>query len=439
MHLPDSMKIGEDGMLHIGDISAEDLTAKFSTPLLVLAENEIRKNAADYNHSLTKYYPGKSRVLYASKAFSCRSIYKIIEDVGLGTEVVSGGELYTALKSGFPPDKIYFHGNNKTPAEINMALENDIGGFFVDNFQEADMLQDAAQKKNKKINVIIRIKPGVKAQTHEYMITGDNISKFGVGIEDGKAFRLIKKIFENNNLELKGLHGHIGSQIYEEKAYVKHAQILFSFMAEIKNTTGRELSVLNLGGGLGVAQTKEDRDVSISHFVKILSETVLKEAEKHDLALPELMLEPGRSLLNSSGITLYTVGTIKKSPQAPTYVAVDGGMTDNIRPALYGARYSCFLAGRNEGSRDKIDAKIAGKCCESGDILIENAEIREPEPGDILAIPATGAYTYSLASNYNSIPKPAVVLVKNGEAYKIIERETYDDLLARDKIPPHLT
>lgn len=433
MRLYGTMSIDQDGVLKIGGVRTDDLVEDYGTPLIVVDEKEIESNIEQYQKGFENY-SGKSRVIYASKAFSNRTLYRILNNKGLSLDVVSGGELYTAIQSGFPTEKIFFHGNNKLPAEIKMALDKNIGGFFIDNMQEARLLNKLAKAKNQKVKALIRLTPGIEAHTHEFMVTGQIDSKFGVGIENGDAMELVRMIQDLDYINLSGVHAHIGSQIYERQAYIKLIEIMLEFMIEIKNKTGQELSQLDLGGGLGIPQTSEDADIPVEDFIKDIVDKVEIECDKHAFPLPELAVEPGRSIVGTAGTTLYTVGMIKEIENIKKYVTIDGGMTDNIRPSLYGADYEGFLANRCR-DKDKETVTVAGKCCESGDILIKNLELPEARTGDILAVPCTGAYTYALSNNYNGIPRPAVVLVKDGKANIIVERESYDDLLNNDIIP----
>lgn len=433
MKLHGTMDIDDEGVLNIGGVSTSELVESFGTPLLVLDEEEIRQNIGKYVNSFEENYCN-FKVLYAGKAFLNRTLCKVLEEEKIGLDVVSGGELYIALQAGFPPEEIYFHGNNKLPAEIEMGLENDIGRFMVDNLQEAELLNELAGKKDKQVDVILRITPGIEAHTHEFIQTGHLDSKFGVSFTNGQALNLIKKIINSENLNLKGLHAHIGSQIFDFIAYEKLIEVMFEFLDEIKTETGQILKELDLGGGLGIMYTEEDDPPVINDFIEVVTNKVSDEADNYNYPLPQVLIEPGRSIVGTAGTTLYRVGTIKKVPEMSKYIAVDGGMTDNIRPALYDADYDAFLANRcNEKAAEKVT--IAGKCCESGDILIEDINLPAARPGDILAVTSTGAYTYAMSSNYNGIPRLAVVLVRDGEANLIIKRESYDDLIGNDVIP----
>ncbi len=433
MFLHGTMKIDETGFLNIGGLSVKKLVERYGTPLIVFDEMEIKNNINQYLEGLQEY-PADSRIIYASKAFSNRTLFRILKKEGLSLDAVSEGELYTALEAGFPPEKIYFHGNNKLPREIKLALENDIGRFVIDNLQEAELLNRMAEMMDKRVKAMIRLTPGIEAHTHEFMITGQLDSKFGVGIENDDALNLVKTIQDYGKVELTGVHAHIGSQIYEEQAYIKLIEIMFSFMDELRQKLGITLSQLDLGGGIGIPQIEGDPEVSFKQYIRNMASKVVEEAEKLGYPLPEICVEPGRSIIGTAGTTLYSVGMIKEIEDVIKYVTIDGGMSDNIRPSLYGADYDAFLANRCFDKRvEKVT--IAGKCCESGDILIKDLSLPEAETGDILAVTSTGAYTYALANNYNGIPRPAVVLVNEGEASIIVKRESYDDLLKNDIIP----
>ncbi len=434
MHLLGNMEIDDEDVLNIGGVSVRTLRQKYSTPLLVMDEKEIEDRADEFNQALREKYPGDFKLLYASKALANRTLFKILQEKNFGLDIVSGGELFRAQTADFPAEDIYFHGNNKTPEELNMALESEIGGFFLDNFSEAELLNNKAAARNQQAEVMIRVKPGIKAHTHEYMMTGQLHSKFGVGIENGRAFKLLKKIMDYDNLRLTGLHAHIGSQIYELEAFAKLVEIMFEFMNKIRSSLGKVFSRVNLGGGLGIKQAESDPEPSITDYISLIGEKIKQMSQEFDYPVPELLLEPGRSIAGPAGTTLYTVGNIKRVDEQKKYISVDGGMSDNIRPSLYDAEYSAFLANK-AGHDSRETVTIAGKCCETGDILIEDIELPAARAGDILAVPATGAYTYALASNYNELPRPAIVLVKEGETRIIEKRETYEDLISRDVIP----
>ncbi len=434
MRLFGTMNIDKKGILQIGDISVKKLIKEYGSPLIVLDEREIRDNINQYLEGLSSY-PKKYRVLYASKAFANRTLYRMFKEKGISLDVVSGGELYTALKSDFPGEEIFFHGNNKLPSEIEMALNNNIGGYFVDNFPEAKLLNNLAEKHKKKIDVMIRLTPGIAAHTHDFMVTGKVDSKFGVGIENGDAAKLIELITNKyDNLELKGIQAHIGSQIYEKEGFLRLIEIMFEFMAEMRTKKGITISKLDLGGGLGIPHTEEDLLIPIKKYIEEMVQKVLNEAQRYDYPLPELMVEPGRSIVGTAGTTLYKIGMIKDIENIKKYITIDGGMADNIRPSLYGAEYDAFIANKVNLEKQE-EVSIAGKCCETGDILIEDIKLPKAQRGDILAVTCTGAYTYALSSNYNGIPRPAIVLVNEGQSNLIVERESYEDLIRHDVIP----
>lgn len=434
MRLYGTMKKNKKGVLGIGEVSVNELVDEFGTPLIVLDEKEIRNKIDQYTEGLSTY-PGDSRVLYASKAFANRTLYRIFEKEGISLDVVSGGELYTALKADFPAEEIFFHGNNKLDSEIELALKNDIGGFIIDNFPEAKLLNKLAEKYNKKVEVMIRLTPGIDAHTHDFMVTGKVDSKFGVGIKNGDAERLVELISNKyNNLNLKGIHAHIGSQIYQKESFLKLTEIMVKFMADMRNENNVIMSKLDLGGGLGIPHTEDDPVISIKKHVEEMVEKVVEEISEYSYPLPELLLEPGRSIIGTAGTTLYKIGMIKDIENVKKYITINGGMSDNIRPSLYGAKYEAFLANKMNALPEE-EVSIAGKCCETGDILIKNIKLPLSQKGDILAVTCTGAYTYALSNNYNGIPRPAIVLVNEGEANLIVKRESYDDLLRHDVMP----
>ncbi len=433
MKLQGTMNINQKGHLEIGGCDATDLVQEFGTPLYVMDEDFVRQNCRNYYEAFNGSYPN-SQVIYASKAFVTAAMCKIVEAEGLGLDVVSGGELYTALLAKFPAEKIYFHGNNKTPDELKMALEANIGRFVVDNLYEMEMLNALAGEANKKAHILIRLTPGIEAHTHEYIQTGQIDSKFGMVISNGQALEGIKKALTYENLVLKGLHCHIGSQIFELESYQHAAEVMMEFVHKVTVETGLKVEELNLGGGFGIYYCAGDRPASVKTYATIVMEAVKRKAEEYGIALPKVIVEPGRSIVGAAGVTLYTIGSVKDIPGVRKYVAVNGGMTDNPRPALYQARYAAIIANKaNLPKEDEVS--IAGKCCESGDMLIWDLAVPQVEPGDILAVSATGAYNYSMASNYNRIPRPAVVLAKDGKAELIVRRESYADIVQNDIIP----
>ncbi len=440
MNERETLKINKSGHLEIGGADTVELASRFGTPLYVFDEDYIRKMMRIYRRTLDDKYSGNGTVLYASKAFSCMAIYKIAQSEGLGVDVVSGGELYTAIKAGFPASKICMHGNNKLIKELTFALDNRVGLIVVDSCREADIIDKLAGERNFKQNVLIRINPGVEAHTHAYIQTARTDSKFGFAVADGAAEDITKYVLSKNNINLRGYHCHIGSQIFEKQSFVLAAQKVIDFMSEMKTKLGFEADTLNIGGGFGVWYTDEDpklKPEDYSGYLCALIDAIKNKSAEHGLRLPHLMLEPGRSIVGEAGITLYTVGAIKDIPGIRKYVAIDGGMFDNPRYALYQSKYTVILANRaSEECTEKVS--VSGKCCESGDLIAVGVPLPRAESGDILAVLTTGAYNYSMASNYNRNFVPPAVLVKDGKAEYIVRPQTYEDLIRNDEIPDRL-
>ncbi len=416
-----------DNELYIAGVSCKKLKDKYETPLYVFDEDYVRSNCKEY----IKYFKvneNNNRVAYAGKAFLPMYMCNIVKEEGLYLDVVSGGELYTAKKAGFPIDKILFHGNNKTKEEIEMGVELGVGRFVVDNYYELDLLEQICEEKNKKQKIYLRIAPGIEVHTHSYIKTGHIDSKFGFTLSTGDLYKAVNSIRKYKNIELVGIHAHIGSQIFEIEPYLYEVEIMMNLVKEIKSNYDIEIKEVDLGGGFGVYYTKEDEPTSIKEFCEKIIETAEQVCKEIEIDVPILIIEPGRSIVANAGSTLYTVGSIKNIENVRTYVSVDGGMTDNIRPSLYRAKYECSIANKMNGSV-KSQVTIAGKCCESGDILISDTDIVDIESGDLLVILSTGAYGYSMASNYNKILKPAVVSVKQGSSRLICKRQSYEELL----------
>lgn len=431
MFISECLDINKKGHLTIGDCDTVDLAKKYGTPLYVMDEEAIRKTVSIYRESIKKYFDGNGMVLYASKALSCKEIYRIIHQENLGVDVVSEGEIYTALQAGFPASKMYFHGNNKTAEELEFALDQHVGHIVVDNLTELALLDELSGRRGRITDILLRIKPGIDAHTHSFIRTGQIDSKFGLALETGEAEEAIQKAIACKNVNLTGVHCHIGSQIFEAGPFKLAAEVMVNLIADIAEKYGVPIRELDLGGGFGVKQLTSQKPVAYDAYMREISQAVKSTCEKRKLPVPSILIEPGRSLVASAGITLYTVGGVKKIPDIRTYVSVDGGMTDNPRHALYDAKYEIVIANRAEQKKTK-KVTVAGKCCESGDIIQENVPIPQTQPGDILAVLATGAYNYSMASNYNRIPRPAMVMVKNGVPRVIIRRETNEDLVKND-------
>lgn len=434
MFVSKAVKINSKNHLEIGGCDCVDLVNSYGTPLYVIDENLVRENCRVYKNAMDKYYNGNGLVIYACKALCTMAMCKIAEQEGLGLDVVSGGELFTAIKAGFPMDKVYFHGNNKTLDELEMAIDNDIKRIVVDNRQELKHINEIASKKGKTISVSFRIKPGIEAHTHDFIRTGQIDSKFGVALENGEALEIVSDAAKLSNIKVAGLHCHIGSQIFDLNPFEEAAKVMLEFIAEIKEKLGIEIEELNLGGGFGIKYTPSDDPIEYDHYIESVSKVVRNVCEDKRIKLPFIVMEPGRSIVASAGITLYKVGTIKDIKDVRKYVAVDGGMTDNPRYALYQSKYDGVLANRPDAPKtEKIT--IAGKCCESGDLLGKDIMMPEIKEGDVLAIFATGAYNYSMSNNYNRIPRPPVLLVKDSKVKVIVKREDYDDIIRNDILP----
>lgn len=427
----DCLNINEKGNLTIGGYDTTEIAAEFGTPVYVMDEETVRKNCRLYKQSIDNYYGGNGLPLYASKALSCKEMCRIAASEGLGLDVVSGGELYTAMEAGFPADKIYFHGNSKTREEIEYAVDCKIGCFVVDNIDELILLNKICDEKGTKQDIMLRLKPGIDAHTHDFIRTGQIDSKFGFAIETGEADQAVKKALEYKNLNLVGVHCHIGSQIFEVEPFELAAQVMINFMADMKEKYHVVLSRLNLGGGFGIKYIPENKPIKYDKYMEKVSETVRKACEERGLDLPYILLEPGRSLVGEAGITLYRICSVKTIPGVRTYVLTDGGMGDNPRYALYQAEYDAVIANKANEERT-VKVTIGGRYCESGDLIQENLMIQQPETGDLLAVFGTGAYNYSMASNYNRVPRPPIVMITDGKPRVIVRRETYADIVNCD-------
>jgi diaminopimelate decarboxylase len=419
------------GHLEIDGCDVVDLVMSFGSPLLVYEEKSIRDQCRRYMRAFGEHTQD-FEIIYASKAFSAVAIAQLVLEEGLSIDVSSGGEYHVAKVAGFPPEKIFFHGNNKTRAELEYALAGGVGFVVIDSSQELTMLDELVGRRGERQKVLLRITPGIEAHTHSYIQTGQVDSKFGFGLDEGVAMEAIRQAMAAPNLDLIGLHAHIGSQIFELEGFRKAIDILVGLIAQAHAALGFECRYLNIGGGLGIRYTEEDTPSSIGDYAAVKVEGVREEMAARGLPMPRVLIEPGRSIVGKAGVTAYTVGTIKEIPGVRTYVSVDGGMSDNIRPMLYEALYEAMLANK-AGQAADTRVTVAGKHCESGDVLIRDVLLAKPEPGDILVMPATGAYCFAMASNYNGSPRPAVILVNEGYGRVIIERETYGDLVAKHR------
>ncbi len=421
----------EKGHLTIDGMDAVELAQEFGTPAYILAEDVIRKNCREYLRAAAAEFGEDALPLYASKALCFKDIYRIAAEEGLGVDCVSGGELYTARAANFPAERIYFHGNNKTDRDISDALDMGVGHFVVDNKDELDALSAEAVRRGIIQPILLRITPGIDPHTHKAIVTGNIDSKFGSAIATGQAMEIVKQAIGTKGVKLVGIHCHIGSQIFDVEPFAQAADIMARFIAEIRDTCGYEIDELNLGGGFGVPYTKYDREISYSEAIVELAAIIKGICAEHKIRMPRIILEPGRSLVAAAGATLYTVGSVKEIPSFRNYVSVDGGMPDNPRYALYQSQYTALIANKADAPAD-YRATLAGRCCESGDLLGEDMELQRPARGDILAVLVTGAYNYSMASNYNRLPRPPVIMVRDGKARVAVRRETYEDIIRND-------
>ena len=424
--------VNEQGHLTIGGADAVALAREFGTPAYILDENAIRACCRTYLNAARTHFGADALPLYASKALSFTGIYKIVAEEGLGIDCVSGGELYTAQNAGFPAERIYFHGNNKTDADLNQALDMGVGRIVVDGEEELAALDALARARGRVQDILLRITPGIDPHTHRAIMTGNVDSKFGNAIKTGQALRITRLALACTGVRLLGFHCHIGSQIFDVEPFRDAAGIMLKFIADVKSATGFEAAELNLGGGLGVRYTEDDRHVDYAAAIAEIAAIVREGARKAGVKMPRVVLEPGRSLVAAAGATLYTVGSVKEIPGFRNYVSVDGGMPDNPRYALYQSRYTVLIADRAAAPKDYL-ATVAGRCCESGDLIGEGMPLQTPHRGDVLAVLCTGAYNYAMASNYNRLPRPPVILVRDGAARVAVRRERYEDLVRLDE------
>ena len=430
MKLFGTMNINNRGNFEIGNCDVVDLVKQYGTPLYVMDEELVRNNCKLFNGNFSMEGID-AEVIYASKAFLNVAICKIIKEEGLSLDVVSGGELYTALKANFPPNKIYMHGNNKTEDELILAIKSGVGRIIVDNRQELDLLENLCEELDKNIDVLLRVNPGIEAHTHKYIQTSKNDSKFGESIFSDDIQFIINKFQMSNRVNLKGFHCHVGSQVFEEQSFYSSVLVMFEFIKEMKDKSSFTTEELNLGGGFGVHYTDENEQIDIKECLNNMLLLIKDVTQKNHMEIPKIMIEPGRSIVANAGTTLYKIGATKKTYGGKEYIFVDGGMTDNPRTALYDAKYEAVVANKMNCEYEE-SYTVAGKCCESGDIIIKNIELPKVERNDVLAVLSTGAYNYSMSSNYNRILKPAVVFVKEGESRLAVKRETYEDLIRND-------
>ena len=429
MRLFEGMTV-ENGELNISGVGVSELKAQYGTPLYVYDENMLVNQCRTFinNFKSSKF---NTEVLYASKAFSCLEVLRIVSREGLGVDVVSLGEIHTAYKAGYDMKRAYFHGNNKTREELQYALEVGVGTIVIDNDYEYEMINEIVRESGNTVDVLLRINTGIDAHTHEYIKTAKDDSKFGYSVYDETIYDLIADINNQSNLNFVGFHSHIGSQIFEKTSFFEAVKVVMEFTRRVQERLGLTISVLNLGGGFGVYYTEEDRPFELAEFLREYIEVVERESDNFGLDLTKVVIEPGRSLTCNAGSTLYSVGGVKKTFAGREYVFVDGGMADNPRYALYKAKYEAMLANKMNEEADTTYT-VAGKCCESGDMLVMDAKLPKAEQGDLLLVSSTGAYNYSMSSNYNRLPKLPVVFVKDGTSRLVVKGETLEDLIRQD-------
>ncbi len=428
----DNLGVNSLGHLTFADVDTVELAEKYGTPLYVMDENRIRHNCRVYIEAMKKYFGENAACLYASKACSFKRLYEIIKEEGFGTDVVSSGEVYTALKAGFDLKNAFFHSNNKTDEDIAFAIDNGIGYFVCDNIEEVNAISEIAGEKGVMQNVLLRLTPGIDPHTYEAVNTGKVDSKFGSAIETGQAFEITEKTLSLPNICLCGFHCHIGSQIFDSEIYKRSSEIMLEFIADVKKKLGFEAKILDLGGGYGVRYIDANPYIDIDKNIKELAEFIKYTVAQLGITMPKICLEPGRSIVADAGLTLYTAGTLKKIPGYKNYVSIDGGMADNPRYALYGSYYTVMSATRPEAKGDMV-CTLAGRCCESGDLIQENIRLpHDIKRGEVIAVLTTGAYNYSMSSNYNRLGKPAVVMIADGKDYIAVKRETLDDIIRND-------
>jgi diaminopimelate decarboxylase len=430
-----TQRINDLGHLEIGGCDCVDLAARFGTPLWILDEQLLRDNCRQYKKSFSERL-GKVEVCYAGKALLTTAMCRIMEQEDLGLDVASAGELFTALQAGFPTSRVKMHGNFKSDLELEMAVDAGVGRIVVDSLSEIGRLSAVAQKAGRTADVLLRVTPGIKVHTHSFMTTGNLDSKFGLGLDSGEAEEAVRQAMAAPGINLLGIHCHIGSQIFGLESFTRATEIMVEFMAAMRHRHNAEMTELDMGGGLGIAYTKEDAPPSISELADVQAAALQRAAETFGLPVPRLILEPGRSIVGAAGITLYTVGPVKEIPGVRTYVSVDGGLSDNPRPGLYDAEYEALVANKADQAAAMV-VRVSGKHCET-DTLIPEIALQPVEEGDLLAVFCTGAYNYAMASNYNRFPRPAMVLACDGVAEVIVERESLEDLVRQDRVPPRL-
>ena len=426
-----NLSVNEKGHLALAGVDTVEMAEKYGTPLYLVDEERIREKMRTYIGAMSKYFPEGSMPLFASKALCLKKIYKIANEEGMGIDLVSPGELYTARAAGFPLEKAYFHGNNKTDEDIKLAVDSGLGYFVADNREELDSINRIAGEAGINQKILLRLTPGIDPHTHAAITTGKVDSKFGTAIETGQAFELVKYILTLPNITLEGFHCHIGSQCFEIKPFCDAADIMIMFMARVKSELGYLATTLNLGGGFGVRYTENDGDIDIDESIKLIAKHIDSTCARFEFEKPRVLMEPGRSIVADAGVTLYTVGSVKTITGYKSYVSIDGGMADNPRYALYQSAYTVLNASRANEAPD-ITVTVGGRCCESGDLIQEGVKIKTPVRGEKLAVLVTGAYNCSMASNYNRLPRPAMVMIKDKKDTLVLRRESFEDLIRND-------
>ncbi len=427
----DNISVNPKGHLTFAGYDTVDLAKKHGTPLYLMDENKIRQHIREYKKAFAELFPLGSNPEFASKSFSCKQIYRICKEEEMNIDVVSCGEIYTAKATGFDMQKSFFHGNNKTDNDILFAMENNVGYFVADSMDEIIAINEIAKNKGIMQKILLRITPGIDTHTHQKISTGNVDSKFGIAIGTGQAYMAVKEILSMSRIKLCGFHCHIGSQIFESEPFNTASQLMLEFIAEVKKDFNFKTEMLNLGGGFGVKYIDSQPEINIYEKIKEVAETLSSQCENLGIEMPKIAMEPGRSIVADAGMTLYTIGSVKEITGYKNYVSVDGGMTDNPRYTLYESPYTVMLANRPRDTAD-FTATIAGRCCESGDIIQENVNLPKPKRNEILAVLTTGAYNYSMASNYNRIPRPPVVMLNDNSDYIAINRESFEDICKLD-------
>lgn len=426
-----NISINQKGHLTFAGYDTTDLAQKYGTPLYLMDEDKIREHIREYKTAFEKYFPQGSMPEFASKSFSCKQIYRIMAEEQMNIDVVSCGEIYTAATAGFPMERSFFHGNNKSDGDIRFAIENKVGFFVADSMDEICAISRIAKQNGITQKILLRVTPGIDTHTHQKISTGNVDSKFGIAISTGQAIEAVKEILKTENISLCGFHCHIGSQIFESEPFITAASIMLEFIKQVKTELNYTAEMLNLGGGFGVRYLESQPEISYTEKIREVATAINEQCSALGIKIPKIAMEPGRSIVADAGMTLYTVGSVKEITGYKNYVSVDGGMTDNPRYTLYEAPYTVILASRANDKADFV-ATVAGRCCESGDIIQENVNLPKPNRNDILAVLTTGAYNYSMASNYNRVPRPPVVMLNKNGDYVAIKRETFEDICSLD-------